>query len=372
MMRIVIDSNALFDDPVMVRAVSKKVLALLVPARATLAFSPVVLGELDRQRRDDVEDLHAPIRSRVKKLAAFAGVDPVGLLTATQLIVDAADDRWTSRWNQILGDDNVEVGAWPEVDSQQMTKRELGRRRPFMDKDPGTIGHRDTLIWLGVVELARDDPDDDIIFVTADKGFLDGTDLHPHLIEDLDAVGGRHTVTCVNSMHALVAELQKATETSGWEGWREPRIAELLYEEIQQLGAYDFAEHWDVRDGGTAAPTFDVGLPFTGHDWDLSNVDGPQDLEIEDAEFGSDALTCTFFIDIFLSGFMDKFEWYSDDHPAVELWDADWNDHVVSVEATRRVRLRARFEIDDNEEVAYFDEFLGAEVVPEPGAVTIT
>lgn len=179
-MRVVLDTNALFDDPVMVRAVSKKVLELLVPARATMVFSPVVLGELNRQRRDDVEDLRAPIRSRVKKLAAFAGVDPAALLTEAQVMVDAADDRWTSRWNEILAGDNVEVGAWPEVDSQQMTERELGRRRPFMHKDPGTIGHRDTLIWLGVVELARDDPDDDIIFVTADKGFLDGTDLHPH------------------------------------------------------------------------------------------------------------------------------------------------------------------------------------------------
>lgn len=369
--RIAFDSNALYSDPVMVREVSTKVLELLVPARATIVFSPVVLGELNRQRRDRVDDLRDPIRNRIKKLATLAGVDPGTLLEETQALVEAADDRWTSRWNEILSDDNVEVGEWPTTDSQMMAERELARRRPFLDTDNGTIGHRDTLIWLHVLELVQEDPSDHVIFVTADKGFLSGNGLHPHLIEDLGAAGGRHTVTCVGSMHALVAELEKATETSGWETWRVPRVSELLYDEIQDLGGYDFAEHWDPRDGGTEAPTFDVGLPFTGHDWELNNADGPQDLEIEAAQFGADELIVTFLLDIHLSGFMDKFEWYSDDHPEVDLWDADWNDHLVSVEATRRVRMRARFEIDDQEEVAHFDEFLSAEVVPEPGAVAL-
>lgn len=370
-MRVVLDTNVLFDDPVMIRDAARRMLELLVPARATLIFSPVVLGELNRRRRDDVEDLHAPTRSRIRKIAALAGVDSSALLAQTREMVEAADDRWSARWNEVLADSNVEVGVWPKVDSQQMAERELARRRPFMDKDPGTVGHRDTLIWLGVVELAREDPDDEILFVTADKGFLSNSGLHPHLVEDLDQAGAPHTVTWLKSLPALVAALQQATETSGWDAWREPRVAELLYDEIQALAAHDFAEHWDERDGGTAAPTFDVGLPFTGHDWDLTNADGPQDLRLEEAAFGADELICMFVVDISLSGFMDKFEWYSDDHPEVDLWDADWNDHVVSVEASRRVRLRARFEIDDNDEVAYFDEFLDSEVVPEPGAVTL-
>ncbi|MCW2772836.1 MAG: hypothetical protein JWN91_1162 [Nocardioides sp.] len=74
-MRIVLDSNALFDDPVMVRTVSKKVLALLVPARATLVFSPIVLRELDRQRRDGVEGLQAP------SVAALRSSQPSPALT---------------------------------------------------------------------------------------------------------------------------------------------------------------------------------------------------------------------------------------------------------------------------------------------------
>lgn len=370
-MRVVLDTNALFDDPVMVRDAAKRVLELLYPARATLIFSPIVLGELNRQRRDDVEDLHAPTRGRIRKIAALAGVDASALLAQTQTLVDAADDRWTSRWNEIIAEDSVEIGSWPEANPKQMVERELSRRRPFMDKDPGTVGHRDTLIWLGIVELAREDPDDEILFVTADKGFLAGSELHPHLVEDLEQAGARHTVTCLRSLPALVAALQKETETSGWDAWREPRVAELLYDEIQALGAHDFAEHWDERDGGTAPPTFDVGLPSTAHDWALNITDGPQDLRLEEAPFGADELICSFVLDIHLSGFMDKFEWYSDDHPEVDLWDADWNDHVVSVEASKRVRFRARFEIDDNEEVAYFDEFLDAEVVPEPGALTL-
>lgn len=370
-MRVVLDTNVVFEDPVLVRDAATRMLELLAPARATLVFSPVVLGELNRRRRDDVEGLHAPTRSRIRKMAALAGGDPSELLAQAELMVEAAADRWSSRWHQILAHPNVEVGAWPKIDSQQMAERELHRRRPFMDKGPGTVGHRDTLIWLGVVELAREDPYDDILFVTADKGFHSDSGLHPHLVEDLKQAGAQHTVTWLRSLPALVAALQKETEASGWDAWREARVAELLYDVIRAFEPDDFVEHWDDRDGDTAPPAFDLGPPFAGHDWHLSNVDGPQDLKLEEAAFGADELICSFVVDIHLSGFIDKFEWYSDDHPDVELWDADWNEHVVSVEATRRVRLRARFEIDDDNELAYFDEFLDYEVVPEDGAVTL-
>jgi len=191
------------------------------------------------------------------------------------------------------------------------------------------------------------------------------------LIDDLKQASVPECVTWLDSIPALVAALQKESETTGWEDWREPRVAEVLYEEIRAFSAGDFVEHWDERDGGTAAPTFDVGLPFTAHDWTLSDVDGPQNLELEAAAFGADELICTFAVDVYLSGFMDKFEWYSDDHPEVDLWDADWNDHIVSVEASRRVRFRAKLDIDDAEEYAAFSEFLEATVEPEQGPMTL-
>lgn len=95
------------------------------------------------------------------------------------------------------------------------------------------------------------------------------------------------------------------------------------------------------------------------HDWVLSHVDGPHDLYIEEAAFVSDqSLECTFVVELLLSGFMDKGDWYADDHPQVDLWDADWNEHLVSVEAHKRVTFRASITVDDLREQAGVIELL--------------
>lgn len=371
-MRIVLDTNSLFDDPVMVRAHAARVLELLNPARAILVFSPVVKAELERKRREEIDDLHETIGNRMRKLGRLAGPEFKVVLDDAQALKQAALDRWSNRWIEILSNPQVEFAEWPQVESRQVVEREIGRRRPFLDKEPGTIGHRDTLIWLGVVELAKEDPDDEIVFVTADKGFLGPKGLHPHLLEDLEVAGAEDCVTHITSLPALIIALQQEAENSGWESWREPAVAEALYEELKTLDAYDFVEHWDDRDGGTAAPTFDVGLPFTGHDWALMDIDGPQEVMLEDASYGADELLCTFEVDIYLSGFMEKTEWYSDNHPAVELWDADWNDQLVSIESERRVRFKAKLAIDDEAEVVVVEELLEARFVPDSGSVTLT
>jgi hypothetical protein len=68
-------------------------------------------------------------------------------------------------------------------------KRELDYRRPFLRKEVGTIGHRDTVIWLGLVELAKSFPGDTIFFVTNDDGFKENKKLHPELIAEIETAG---------------------------------------------------------------------------------------------------------------------------------------------------------------------------------------
>lgn len=371
MMRIVLDTNVLFDDPVMLRATGTQMLDLLAPAEATLTLSPVVKAELDRRRREHVEDLQATIANRVKRLGRLSGAKSDPQLAEVERMVERAHARWDRRWSEILDHPQVEIANWPRVDIQQVAERELSRRRPFLDKEAGTIGHRDTLIWLGALDLLPDDEDADVIFVTADKGFLDTKGLHPHLLEDLAEIGATERVTHLSSLPALVAALQRATESSGWDAWREPAIAEVAYREVQNLVAEDLVEHWDSRDGGTSAPTFDIGLPFTGHEWVLTYIEGPLDLIVDAAEYGVAELTCSFIVNIGLSGFMEKSDWYAEGHPEVELWDADWNDQLVSIEAERSVRFRARLGIDDaNQSVETFT-LLDASPSGDAGAFTL-
>jgi hypothetical protein len=368
---VVLDSNVLFDDPVMVRETASEVLKLLSPAGAILVFSPVVVAELKRHRLDAIRDLGAEADSRVKRLSRLAGVSAAEALHDTNTMRSAAAARLDARWNEILNQDCVDLASWPAIDVREMVQRELERRRPFMDKEPGTIGHRDTVIWLGVLELAEHEPADDVVFVTADKGFLASSTLHPHLVEDLCERGLERQVEHLPSLQALVVKLREAMESTGWESWRKPKVVDAIAEELSRLDASEFTPHWDAREGDVASPRFDLGLPVGTGDWTLTHIDGPTELTIHDAPYEATEVACTFVAEVGLSGFMEKYEWYSDDHPEVELWDADWSDHVVSIETFQRVRFRAEVAIDDVEEVVREVNLLAVATEGPDGGITL-
>lgn len=343
-------------------------LSLLGPAEAVLVFSPLVLAELERQRLEEIADLRDSIASRVKKLGRLAAVDFSEVLMEVNQAADAGAQRWRDRWKEIFNSSSVELAEWPATDSKSMAERELSRRRPFLDKEPGTIGHRDTLIWLGVVELVRRS-EDEVVFVTADRGFLDGTELHPDLVADLDA-SERDRLTVVRDLNEL-AKLLVEADTGSWRDWREPAIEGLIAQEVAALDATSFTPAFDAREGDYVAPAFDIGLPHTGHDWALEHIDGPTDLTIEESDYGAATVTCTFEIALTLGGFMDKWEWYGAEHPAVDLWDGDWNDHLVAIEASPWIRMSAKVHVTDETQSVEFAGFTSAEQVNVPGSIRL-
>lgn len=368
-MKVLLDSNALHGDLAMVQTRSQRMLRLLAPAEAVLVFSPLVLAELERQRLEEVADLRDSVGSRLRRLGRLAGADVGEVVADVNEIADRGAKRWRERWEEVLSSANVELAGWPAIDSKSMAERELSRRRPFLDREPGTIGHRDTLIWLSVVELVREAVDEEVVFVTSDRGFLDGRELHPDLAADLrPAEMDRLTVVRdINELSALLV----AADTGAWRDWREPEIENLIAEKIAALTASDFTPAYDPREGDYGAPTFDIGLPHTGHDWTLEHIEGPTDLHIEQSEYGTSTVSCTFNVAVTLGGFMDKWEWYGAEHPEVDLWDGDWNDHLVAIEATPLVHMSATVRVSDDTQTVDFVDFTGAAGEGPPGSIAL-
>lgn len=356
-MLIVLDANALFGDPRMLREPASSVLELLSPAGATLVFSPVVLGELKRQHVDEVQQLALEIQTRLRRLGRHAAVSVDEMSTQVAGFTQQAEKRWDDRVDEILSHPRVRLDQWPEVDAERMVQRELARRRLFVDEVPGTIGHRDTVIWLGVVALATRSPGAQIVLVTADKGFLEGKRLHKDLLEDLAAAGvDAAAVRHLNSLAALKALLEQHVKQTEKLGWRRASIAELIYDTLHSLDRGEFVPTWNPRDGGYEEPRFDVGLSRAVDDWSIEYIEGPTSLEVEHAPLGVDSLACSFIAELRFSGFMEKSEWYTDDHEGIELWDANWNDYYVAVEAQRTLRFELTLWIDDEAEDVGVDE----------------
>lgn len=73
---------------------------------------------------------------------------------------------------------------YPEITHEQLVVRATRRTRPFTEKDRG---YRDTLVWLSVIDLAKQDRV--VHLISNDKIFSDGKSLHPELVAELESVG---------------------------------------------------------------------------------------------------------------------------------------------------------------------------------------
>lgn len=159
-------------------------------------------GELYRERRKKLEAVDREYRK------LFLEEPPE--LAADTLAQPA--DYYREFLGQLGGSfDCLEFG-YPAVDHKQVVERALSRRKPF-DK-AGKIGYRDYLLWRSVLQIAGENPEDSVVFITENTGdFSDHTDkgrLSEHLQRDLEALGiGAGRITYYQSLDAFVDTVVK-------------------------------------------------------------------------------------------------------------------------------------------------------------------
>lgn len=350
------DANALFGDPLLTKDGGRALLGALRPGAAEMHISPVVMAELARQRADRVRTEAEGVRARLEKLGRLASADPKPAVDATDALVSEALQWGDRRWAEITGAPAVVALPWPQTPLRELVERELARRRPYIDKKDGSIGQRDTVIWLGLLAVAEDRPHDDIVFVTADNGFLDRHALHPDLMDDLRAASVARVPKVLNSLEAakeLVddavaraaapAAAPHAQATLDAAAWRRAAVVEAAHEFCQSLAELPWIPEFDPRDGGDEPPPYDADLPPQLTEVHVVQTEGPLDTRVDDlsdADADADA-TATFDVAVYFDGFIDKADWYTDDIDGVDLWDGDWNDYVVNVTAARRLTFAA-------------------------------
>lgn len=349
------DTNAIFSDSLLTSEPSVELLAALSPGAAELHVSPVVVAEAARHHRDRVAEDSDGLRARLDRLGRLAGVDSAAAVAATDTLAGAATAAAARRWDEILAMPGVVGLPWPDVPLRALVERELARRRPFLDVKDGTVGQRDAVIWLGLLELAVSRPGDDIVFLTADGGFLDGKRLHPDLVEDLTALGAASVPRILRSLHAVRPLVDAAAasarasaadgpapDAGGDEGaWRRAAVVEAVHDFCQSLPDLAWIPEHDPRDGGLEPPLYDADLPPQLTEAHVVEVAGPLRTVVEDDPARAGASLARFVASLYFDGFVDKSDWNAGEVHGVDLWDADWNDHVVNVVAGRELHFEA-------------------------------
>lgn len=83
---------------------------------------------------------------------------------------------------KLVADRKISVPSPKKIDSTKIFNRALEMLPPF---DVSGRGIKDTLIWLNVLRLIKDSPDEDFCFITANSKDFGQTKLHQQLIDDL-------------------------------------------------------------------------------------------------------------------------------------------------------------------------------------------
>jgi hypothetical protein len=104
----------------------------------------------------------------------------------------------------------VEVLNAPDVSHMEIVSRSVARRRPCDDKGDG---YRDTLIWLSVLFVASENPEEDVVFVTEDTDFMDDDQqgFHGDLLEDLSEIGAYARVSMSKVLADVALELAEGS-----------------------------------------------------------------------------------------------------------------------------------------------------------------
>ena len=188
-MLVIPDTNALFSDPFLEKALIKTILVAENQTGIRLVIPEVVIDELRNKvekRLDDTINLSDKVR---RQYASLSGLEPYAIdfmISADQR--QAVLDRFDRRIKEL--DNEGRIIGYPSVSPKELAFRSIKHQLPFQNNDRGM---RDTLIWLTAKTIAIHPPRAGlkIILVTEDGAFWDKDKgkLKEDLTKELDEAG---------------------------------------------------------------------------------------------------------------------------------------------------------------------------------------
>jgi PIN domain len=269
-MIVLLDTTVLTSDPTCAGN-AWRVLVLAAPAWGIkIALTEVVVAEAVANYERELKEVRAALAGWAEKKRLGA----LGLreaFTAADEVLSVADAHYHERLDETLRASNVNVLPIANFPHTEIIKRATARTRPCNDKGDG---YRDTLNWLTLLALAKDQPKEEIIWVsgnTADFGSGSGEDkaaLHPHLIEDLDSISASERVSwdlsLADTVLALAAKYAPGTEEDIKQVQEKVRNDSVLEFLAMELLVPALQQSISAQDCGLPLETISASLRFVG------------------------------------------------------------------------------------------------------------
>lgn len=188
-MYVILDTNQIHWDFRLQNANTQELLKG-APARDIVVCIPeVVLAEMSAHFRDEMKKVIEALRT------ARSGLDRLHAsedTTIPNINLNDEVERYKLWLIQHIEQSQVRVLYVASNELRLLFDKYIGRRSPFKERGDKEKAKRepffDTLIWLSVVQLSREDSNQQIVMISSDSGFADPKDnlsLHPDLRADL-------------------------------------------------------------------------------------------------------------------------------------------------------------------------------------------
>lgn len=183
---VVVDTTALFPDPMLRSVDSRLLLSAANEGLVRLIVPAVVVAEAVRHYRREIRSQYATVRTALARLDRLA-VAPEGTVDTTSLSAEfvKAFNEYRVRLTDAVEDVGGEIAKWPTTSHESLVSRDLAERRPFRASGKG---YRDALIWETVLDaIARAPSGSEAILISANASDFCGDKghLHEHLQDDV-------------------------------------------------------------------------------------------------------------------------------------------------------------------------------------------
>lgn len=266
-MIIVLDTTVLLQDPQLRASWWTELRSTAERVGARIAVPQVVFAEAVAHHGRTIGALAGQMETFGKHVKRY-GLDTIrdAAVKAIREKVDAYEDKLRGHL-EALGVDFVPP---VKVDHMTLIGRAVAFRKPW-DESDRKDGYRDTLNWLTVVELAKENPGEEIWWVSDNSSDFaapgeNDEEWHPELADELNSEGLLERVSLTKSVSTLFAALAdrtapipEADKSALLEKVSLPELAGLISSEVLAT-KLDPREAALPRDTGSAEVTSFAGL----------------------------------------------------------------------------------------------------------------
>jgi hypothetical protein len=333
-MKIIIDSNAFFDDPNLGSPEIRLLLEYVSKGLGSVVVPQVVLDEVVNTFGERLQKHSREMVTSVDKLNWLTD----GNASAKLPTIDVPKEQqsYQKRLRSVLNSLNAEILPYPKVPHGELAARDIGRRKPFSEAGRG---YRDALIWCAVLEHLAAQTDGDLVLVTANHSDFcqrdDHKALHIHLQDDLRKAGFKGSIVVRPKIHDVVEEFAKPKLK------RLDRITRKLQDstykgiKLQKLLASQFNA---ILEGINRC----LNLEFAGIDLEQPfGVDGLYDagdaeiVDVIELDGGDIYIELNVEYEANIYAYVFKSDAYGlDDNSPVHVSDWNWNESYAEVSGT--------------------------------------